>query len=160
MGTGKTSVGKSLGKKLNCAVVDIDRLIEEREKRKISEIFEADGEARFRAIEKEVIRVEAAKEGLVITTGGGAVMDPENLSALRANGWIVALLATPQTIYERVSHSRHRPLLNNTDMMGEIRRLLAVREPVYRQSDFQLNTDGCAPDDVAELILETLKDKL
>lgn len=160
MGTGKTSVGKALAKKLGRSVIDIDRLIEEKEKRKISEIFEKDGEPRFREIEKEVILARASSQGAVITTGGGAVLDPQNIEALRRNGVIVALLASPETIFERVRHAKHRPLLNGKDMLAEIKRLLAIRDPYYRQSDLQLETDGLTADEAADTILNALKDKL
>ncbi|MGH7198265.1 MAG: shikimate kinase [Candidatus Omnitrophota bacterium] len=160
MGTGKTSVGKALAKRLGRPVVDIDRIIEEKEKRKISEIFEKDGEPRFRQIEAETIRAQAGKDGAVITTGGGAVLDPQNIEALRKNGTLVALLASPETIFERVRHAKHRPLLNGKDMLAEIKRLLAVREPYYRQSDLKFETDGRTADQVAEMILKAMKDKL
>ena len=160
MGTGKTSVGKALAKKLGRPVIDIDRIIEEKEKRKISDIFEKDGEPRFREIEKEAIRAQAATEGAVITTGGGAVIDPENIKALRKNGTLVALLASPESIFERVRNAKHRPLLNGKDMLTEIKRLLAIREPYYRQSDLQFETDGRTSDEVADMILQALKEKV
>lgn len=159
MGTGKTSVGKALAKKLGRPVIDIDRVIEEKEKRKISDIFEKEGEPRFREIEKETIRAQAAREGAVITTGGGAVLDPQNVEALRKNGTLVALLASPETIFERVSNAKHRPLLIGKDMLAEIKRLLAVREPYYRQSDHQFQTDGRTAGQVADMILNALKEK-
>lgn len=159
MGTGKTSVGKALAKKMGRPVIDIDRVIEEKEKRKIGDIFEKDGEPRFREIEKETIRAEALKEGAVITTGGGAVLDPQNVEALRNSGYVIALLASPETIFERVRNAKHRPLLNGKDMLAEIKRLLTIREPHYRQSDYQFQTDGRTADQVADMILNALKEK-
>ena len=160
MGTGKTSVGKALAKKLGRPVIDIDRIIEEKEKRKIGDIFKKDGEARFRAIEKEAILSQAGKEGAVITTGGGAVLDPANVEALRTNGCLVALLASSETIYERVRNAKHRPLLNGKDMRAEISRLLEIREPHYRRAEYQFETDGLTADQVADMILEALKGKI
>src|SRR3989338_3633633 len=123
MGTGKTSVGKILASKLGRPVADVDQRIEERQKRKIREIFESEGEARFRAFEKEAVAEIASGEGVVITTGGGVVLDPANIAALKKNGILVALSATPETIHRRVKNARHRPLLLKTDVFGEIKRL-------------------------------------
>lgn len=157
MGSGKSSVGKILGKLLKRPVVDIDRRIEEREKRKISEIFEKDGEAFFRSLEKEAIRETAAQEGRVITTGGGAVLDPENVSALKEKGCLVALSAEPETILRRVRNSRRRPLLKGDDLLSEIRRLLEIRKPYYELADFHFATDGKSALAVARQIVETLE---
>ena len=160
MGTGKTSIGKILAKKLNCPVIDLDRQIEEKEKRKINEIFEKDGEAYFRRLEKEAVREAAQNEGVVITTGGGAVLDPENVRALREKGLIVALFAKPETIYKRVSHSMARPLLNKADKFSEIKKLLEIRRPFYEKCDLKIETDGHTATEVVDMILEGLKDKI
>jgi shikimate kinase len=157
MGTGKSTVGKILAKKMNRALVDIDYRIEEKEKRKISEIFEKEGEDHFRCLEKEMIRDAASHTGQVITTGGGAVVDPENLAALKSNGLLVALTAFPETIYQRVKDTRHRPLLKSGDLMSEIRRLLAVRMPSYEKADLHFSSDGKTPAQVADQILEALE---
>ncbi len=160
MATGKTSVGKILAKKLSCPVIDVDHCIEEKEKRKISDIFAKDGEPFFRKLEKDTIREIAQGQGVIITTGGGAVMDPENMEALRKTGWIVALFAKPETIFQRARSSHHRPLLKVEDMLAEINRLLTIRKPFYEKSDFQFDTDGRSAGQVAQLILETLEGKL
>ena len=160
MGTGKTSVGKILGKRLNRPVMDVDLTIEKKEKRKIGEIFKDAGEAYFRSVEKEAIREICRRQGLVITTGGGAVLDTENLEALKASGWVIGLSATPETIYQRVKDSRHRPLLDGEDKLGEVKRLLAVRKPFYEKADFYFETDGRSSAQVAGLILEKLADQL
>ena len=160
MGTGKTSVGKILGKRLNRPVMDVDFTIEEKEKRKIGEIFKNSGEAYFRSVEKEAIREICRQQSLVITTGGGAVIDPENLEALKASGWVIGLSATPETICQRVKDSRHRPLLDGEDKLGEVKRLLAARKPFYEKADFYFETDGRSSAQVAGLILEKLADQL
>lgn len=160
MGTGKSSVGKALGRRLGREVVDVDRLVEERDGRKIREIFEKDGEERFRRLEREAVRDAAAKEGVIITTGGGAVLDPENVKALRETGRLIALTATPETVYRRVKDSKHRPLLSRSkDVLGEIRRLLDEREPFYRGADYRFETDGLSPAQVAGKILKVLNEK-
>ena len=159
MGTGKTSVGKVLGKKLKKTVLDVDQWIESKEKRSIAEIFEKDGEAYFRRLEKEAVQAIAREENVVITTGGGAVLDPDNRRALSESGWVVALHASPEAIFKRVKNSKKRPLLQEADMLSEIQRLLEVRKPLYHQADFSLDTDGKNPAQVAKMILRTLKEK-
>lgn len=156
MGTGKSTVGKVLAKKMNRALVDVDHRIEEMEKRRIAEIFEREGEAYFRKLEKEAIREIALGSNLVITTGGGAVIDPENLAALKRNGFLIALDAGAETIFQRVKDTRHRPLLRSGDLLGEIKRLLDERRPHYREADLTFATDGKSPAQVAELIFEAL----
>ena len=155
MGTGKSIVGKLLAKRMNRVWVDVDQRIEEAQKRKIAEIFEKDGEAHFRSLEKDEIQRIASGHDLVITTGGGAVLDPVNRAALKKNGFVIALSATPETIFDRVRKSRHRPLLKG-DLLTEIRRLLTEREPLYRESDCTFSTDGKTAAQVAESIEATL----
>ncbi len=160
MGTGKTSIGKALGKRLKRPVIDVDRWVEDDQKRKISDIFERNGEPFFRALEKAAIREISKKEGIVITTGGGAVIDPENMELLKTNGWIVALLAAPETIFSRVRNSRHRPLLNTENMLEKIKKMLSERLPLYRQADFEFETDLLSSSEVAALIVRALEGKL
>ena len=156
MGTGKTSVGKSLGRQTARPVVDVDHWIEKKTDRKIREIFDQDGEEHFRALEKEAIAEISQMTNTVITTGGGAVLDPANIDALKKNGWVIALSASVETIYERVKDSRHRPLLKG-DTKNEILRLLEIRKPFYARADYYFKTDDLSPDQVAHLILETLE---
>ena len=157
MGTGKSSVGKILAKHMRRQLVDVDQYIEKKEKRKISDIFEKEGEAEFRRLEKEAIREISEIDGAVITTGGGAVLDPENLEALKKTGCLVALFASPETIFDRVKNSRHRPLLKAKDVYGEIKRLLEIRKPYYEKADVCCQTDGRTPSEVAKVILEKLE---
>src|SRR5438105_4579308 len=104
MGTGKSSVGRILARRIKREFVDLDRYLEEKEQRRIREIFEKEGESYFRAAEKEAVMHWASKENKVITTGGGAVIDPDNFAALKQNGILITLLAKPETIYERVKN--------------------------------------------------------
>ena len=158
MGTGKSTVGKALAKKTGRSLVDIDQRIEESQKRRIADIFEKDGEAAFRRLEKQAIQEAVLGSGLVITTGGGAVMDPENFSALKERGIVLLLEAQPDTIYKRVKDSRHRPLLHSSDVMGEIRRLLSARQGQYDRADFKFSTDGKSASQVTDEILAKLGD--
>jgi len=157
MGTGKSSVGKILSKKLQRPLIDVDEHIEEMEKRKICDIFEKEGEAHFRSLEKDAIRWAAEKEAAVIITGGGAVLDPENVEALKTKGILVALLATHETIFKRVRNSKHRPLLGGKDMFSEIKRLMEVRAPYYDKADYKFQTDGLSSAQVAEKIMGALR---
>ena len=159
MGTGKTSVGKILAKKLKKTARDVDQMIEQKEKISIKEIFEKEGEAAFRNLEKETIKLVSREENVVITTGGGAVLDPENLKALSEKGWIVALHASPEMIYKRVKNSKKRPLLQGQNRVHEIKRLLEIRKPLYHRADFSVDTDGTSAAQVAAKILRVLEDK-
>ena len=163
MGTGKSTVGKILARRLGRTWVDVDQRIEEAEKRKIADIFEKDGESAFRRMEKEMVSQVAGGANLVITTGGGVVLDAENMKALKANGVLVALAATVETVHQRVKDSRHRPLLNlpagqagTQDMQSEIQRLLEARKPHYDRADLKCATDGKTAQQVADEILRTL----
>ena len=159
MGSGKSTVGKILAKKLNRELADVDQKIEEKEKRRIAEIFEKDGELYFRDVEKEAIRAIASRSNLVITTGGGAVLDPGSMAALKAGGWIILLEATPETILQRVKDSRHRPLLKGGEMSAEIKRLLEFRKPYYEKADMKCSTDGKSAQQVADEILKKLENE-
>jgi shikimate kinase len=156
MGTGKSTVGKILAKKMGREIVDVDQKIEEKEKRRIAEIFEKDGEAAFRLLEKQAVKAVASGSKLVITTGGGVVLDSENVSMLKANGILVLLQATPQTIHQRVKGSRHRPLLRAGDAQDEISKLLEARRPYYEGADLKCATDGKTAQQVADEILKML----
>jgi shikimate kinase len=158
MGTGKSSIGKALGRILSRPVVDIDHVIEAKERKKIREIFEISGEPHFRALERKAIAEASASAGAVITTGGGAAIDPENMRVLRLNGWVVALTAKPETIFYRVKDSKHRPLLKpGEDMLESIQKLMEIRAPYYEKADFRFDTDGRSASQVAEAIIRTLE---
>ena len=150
-------MGKILAKRLGRLWVDVDQCIEQSRKKRISEIFEKDGEAAFRRMEKEMISQVTGGSQQVITTGGGAVMDAENLAALKKNGLLIALEATPETIFQRVKESRHRPVLKAGDWMTQIKRLLAVRQPFYAKADRTFHTDGKTAEQVAAAIAESLE---
>lgn len=160
MGSGKSSVGKILAKKMDRVFLDLDEWIERKEGLKISKIFEKNGEQYFRALEKEAVRFVSSYENRVITTGGGVVLDPENLENLRQNGIIVSLIATPETIFERVKNSKHRPLLDVDDKLEKIRKLYDERISLYQKADYQFKTDGLAAQEVAGLIFDKLNHEL
>ena len=141
MGCGKSSVGRLAAKDLGFEFVDSDALVEERAGIPISEIFATEGEAAFRRLERETLAELETRTGHVIATGGGAIVDPENLASLKGHALVVCLWAGAEAIHERTKHQSHRPLLQGDDPLGTIRRLLVEREPVYKQADVIINTE-------------------
>ena len=131
-GSGKSTVGRSLSRRLGRPFVDSDHVIEERIGCSIREFFTREGEDRFRAIEQEVIAELCAGDG-VLATGGGAVLRAANRDALRAGGPVVYLRAHPEEIYRRLRHDRNRPLLQVADPLGRLRDMHAQRDPLYRE---------------------------
>ena len=140
MGTGKSTVGRIAAQWLKFAFVDTDAWVEARAGQTIPAIFAQEGEAAFRAYERQVVAQLAAERDTVIATGGGLGADPDNLASLRTHALVVCLWAPPEVIYERVRHLTHRPLLQVADPAARIRELLAQRTPVYKQADVLLNT--------------------
>ncbi|MCS7202943.1 MAG: shikimate kinase [Thermodesulfovibrio sp.] len=153
MGTGKTTVGKVVAKKIGYDFVDVDEVIEKLTGMTIPDIFAQFGEARFRDIETEVIKLITKKTKQVIATGGGAVLREENIQALRRNGIIFCLEASEEIIFERVKNSNYRPLLKVEKPIERIRELLSQRKPRYSLSDFIINTDKLTVEEVAEKII-------
>lgn len=141
MGTGKSSVGRSIAAYMRFRFVDTDELIVQRAGRSIPEIFEREGEAAFRTLESEIVKGLDDLEGTVIATGGGLGANPDHLAALKRHSLTICLWASPETIYERVRHASHRPLLKSADPLARIRELLAEREPVYRLADVLISTE-------------------
>lgn len=141
MGCGKSTVGRQVAADLGFQFVDTDTLIEDRAGLAISEIFASEGETAFRRLESEVIADLAQQRQLVIATGGGAIVNPKNLAALKQHALVVCLWANAEAIHERTRHQSHRPLLQNDDPIGTIRRMLEERAPFYRQADVMVNTE-------------------
>lgn len=131
MGAGKTTVGRMLAKKLGRRFVDTDHEIETRTGVRIPTIFEIEGEAGFRRREAEAIEALTQENGLVLATGGGAVLDPANRRRLREAGLVVYLRVLPLTLYERTRHDRNRPLLQVADPLARLEELFAQRDPLY-----------------------------
>ncbi|MCS7048933.1 MAG: shikimate kinase [Verrucomicrobiae bacterium] len=132
MGSGKTVVGRRLAAQLGMEFCDCDQLIEQRTGRRISDIFAREGEAFFRQLERALVRELAAGSRRVIATGGGVVLNPENLRDLSATGIIICLWAEPEVLLQRLQHDTDRPLLAGTDREKKLRELLAQRAPLYR----------------------------
>ncbi len=156
MGSGKSLVARKLAKILNRDMVSLDDLVETREGRSVKQIFEESGEAYFRNREKKAVREVAGKEFLVIDCGGGVVLDPQNIVKLKANGILIYLSATPETIHERVKNKKSRPLLNVKDPQKRIDELLKERNPLYAQADFTVVTDNKTVSETCKEIIHRL----
>ncbi|MFC1624064.1 shikimate kinase [Candidatus Omnitrophota bacterium] len=152
MGTGKTAAGKKLAGRLNREFLELDEIIEDRVGLSIREIFEKKGEPYFRRVEKDIVREASDREGIVISAGGGAVIDEENFKNLKKNSVIICLGASPDVILERTKNLATRPLLNVPDPKKKIESLLKERAPYYKKADFCINTDNLSIEEVAERI--------
>lgn len=156
MGTGKSTVGSVLSKRLGFELIDIDVLIEKKAGKSITDIFNHDGEKHFRDIEEEVIREIAGMGKAVIITGGGAVLRKNNIENLRKCGKIVCLTATSSEIYRRVKAETHRPLLQVDDPVKKIEELLSAREKFYAEADIFIDTTNLTTEAVAEEVIKAL----
>ena len=141
MGAGKTTVGRALAKKLNKRFIDSDHEIEARTGASIPLIFEIEGEENFRQREAEVIRDLTAQQGIVLATGGGAVLRKENRDALKAGGTVIYLRTSVNHILQRTSRDKNRPLLQTADPRKRLEELTREREPLYCEiADFIVET--------------------
>lgn len=155
MATGKSTVGKRLARELNLKFIDIDELIEKEAGAEIKDIFRDKGEEHFRFLESEVIKKlseGAFGRGLIVSTGGGAVVNPRNREALRAWGIVVALNATADEILKRVGDRDDRPLLARPDKKEAIQELLKKREEAYADCDLAIDTTSKSVEAVAQEI--------
>ena len=154
MGVGKSTVGVRIAELTGRMWYDTDVVITDRHGR-ISDIFEYYGEAHFRSLESEVVRELSGRDGLVISTGGGLVLKPENSELLKQNGKIFFMRASFETLLKRVRADETRPLLKNTGKTAEsLGKLLAQRTPVYEHvADYIVDTDGKSIDEVAKEIV-------
>jgi shikimate kinase len=141
MGTGKSSVGLKVAERLKMEFVDMDKEIERITGLTIKELFRRYGEIRFRSEEKLMAAKLSKRSNLVVATGGGVVLYKENIEALRNNGIVICLEASPEDILERVSRKKgSRPLLKKNVTTKDIKQMLKEREPFYAQADYRINT--------------------
>lgn len=158
MGSGKTTVGKQFAKKLGVRHIDTDKLIEKKAGQKIGKIFAEYGEVFFRELEHDVIKDLPPNEPLVISIGGRAIVNQENLKILKQLGIIVWLKASPEEIYKRVKKNlQKRPLLNiknlnKIECMEKIERILLIRESYYNIADYKIETDNKTIDEIVDEI--------
>ncbi|MCR5419911.1 MAG: shikimate kinase [Lachnospiraceae bacterium] len=166
MGSGKTTLGKMLAQELDKTFEDTDALIVDKEKRSIPEIFEKEGEQYFRNLETETLRAiigaldkdKALKtKGIILSTGGGIVVNEKNHGLLRQLGTVIYLKAGADTLYRRVGRDENRPLLKTEDVYKRIVEMLKIREPIYEKAaDIIIETDDQSPVDTIKNIIEVV----
>jgi shikimate kinase len=143
MGAGKSSIGRLLAERFGLAFADADRDVEARCGTSVSAIFEREGEAGFRARERGSLATLLAGDGLVLATGGGAVLDAGNRNLMRSRGFVVWLQAGVDEQLRRLARDDTRPLLRRADRQAALRRLAGEREPLYAEvADLRFDTDG------------------
>lgn len=153
MGTGKTVTGRVLAERTGMKLLDMDSIIEKRQGKTIPEIFATDGEPAFRDMERELVKELSQQNGLIVSTGGGIVLNPDNITDFEKTGLVVCLTASPETIFKRLEKDTARPLLSG-DKKGQIESLLTRRKPLYAAIAHAVNTDGLTDEQTADRILE------
>ncbi len=133
-GSGKSTVGRLLSRRLGLPFFDSDHVIEERLGCTIRDFFAREGEDAFRDVEQQVIAELAVGPPCVLATGGGAVLREANRKALRDQGQVIYLHSSPEEVFRRTRHDRSRPLLQVQDPLGRLRELYALRDPLYRET--------------------------
>jgi len=158
MAVGKSSVGRTLARKLGRRFVDLDKIIEKSEGMAINDIFRRKGESYFRRAEKQALAEVLFQGEQVIATGGGVVIDEENLRLLREKSFLVCLTAAPEVLLRRAEKNRRRPLLEGGDRAQRIRQLLAQRERNYAQAHVAVDTSDLTVEQVVQKIIERFND--
>ncbi|MFK3739680.1 bifunctional shikimate kinase/3-dehydroquinate synthase AroKB [Massilia sp. TN1-12] len=157
MGAGKTTIGRLLARRLNMTFIDSDHEIEARTGASIPWIFEIEGEPSFRRREADVIRDLTAQNGIVLATGGGAVLNPDSRKLLAERGTVVYLRASVNSILQRTAHDRNRPLLQTADPRRKLEDLTAQREPLYREiADLVIDTGRPNVQSMVQTILDQI----
>ncbi len=163
MGSGKTTVAEKISQKLSdFSLIDLDTEIELKEKRKISAIFEMDGEAHFRKEESKLLIEKLTKSNQIISTGGGIILKEENRKILKETGTVFWLYASSMMTYERIKDEKHRPLLNTgtskIDIIKNIDEIMEARFNFYKDTaDVIINTDNLTPEECADEIINEFK---
>ena len=153
MGAGKTTVGKKLAEAVSCEFIDTDQMIEKEQKRKISDIFEKDGESVFRNLETELLkRLQEREDAFVLSIGGGMPLRKENRDLLHIIGTVVYLKTSKEEIVRRVSGDSNRPLLQGGGLEEKVSALMRARESIYMETaQIVVYTDG---KDIEQLVCE------
>ncbi|MEA2080022.1 MAG: shikimate kinase AroK [Pseudomonadota bacterium] len=157
MGAGKSTIGRQLARCLKLKFIDSDREIEIRTGVDIPLIFELEGESGFRKREQKVIDELTAKPGIMLATGGGAVMNKLNRQHLASRGRVIYLHTSVEQQLQRTAHDRNRPLLQTANPKQKLQALMDVRDPLYREiADWTIETDGCRVRDVVQQIIQKI----
>ena len=160
MGSGKTAVGKQLGRMLKVPFYDSDAEVERRTGVDIPFIFEREGEPGFRAREREAIEALVQLEPIIMATGGGAILSEENRHLLSAHGTVIYLETSPAQQLQRVGSGRGRPLLKDGDLAERLRKLREIRDPIYNaMADHVVSTDSRRVQKVAEEIVRIVRSR-
>lgn len=155
MGAGKSSLGKYLSGLMEMPLVDIDELLSERMKMSINQIFDVYGESFFRKMETHAVYETSYRKNLIISCGGGVVLNPENISLLKQNGKIIWLKADAETLYNRLHTDETRPLLKNNLSVSHIDNLLSERAERYAgAADFEIDTDHLSIEEIGQQIID------
>jgi len=158
MGAGKSTIAAQLKNKLSMKLVEMDARIVEEQGMSINEIFEKYGEAHFRDIESQLVLTIKGEGNTIVSCGGGVVVREENTKAMKEDGTIVFLCATPETIYERVKHSTDRPILNGNMNVEYIAGLMEKRRALYEAAaDIKIDTDGKSVLQICDEIISRIK---
>ncbi len=161
MGSGKTLVGRALARRLGWSFIDLDERISQEQGRSISDIFAAEGEAAFRALELKTLKevMESSDSGMVLSLGGGTILQPECAALVRAHSLCVRLTASVETLCDRLKTDRNRPLLQGGQPLEEgIAQLLTERESAYAAAaHITIPTDERTPDDIIAHLLPLLR---
>jgi shikimate kinase len=158
MGAGKSTIGRQLARRLKLSFHDSDQEIEQRTGVDIALIFELEGEAGFRKREKAVIDELTQLPNIILATGGGAILDPENRKHLTSRGTVIYLHASVAQQLRRTGRDRNRPLLQTANPRATLEQLMAIREPLYREAaNIIIDTDGMRVTDVVRQIISQLK---
>ncbi len=164
-GSGKTTVGKRLAARMGKEFVDTDDLLEKQHGALISDIVKFHGWDYFRAMEREIIEGISNQDHLVIAPGGGALLDPENILALKRNGFIIWLKADGHTIRKRMEKDcrtgDRRPSLTGKGIFDELEEVMAFRYPIYEKvSEAQIDTSALSPEEVVETIFSIFHERM
>ena len=158
LGAGKSTIGKYLAQQLRLGFADTDSEIEARTGADIPWIFDVEGEEGFRDREQRVVEEMTLWDDVVLATGGGVVLRPENRRALAGRGFVIYLFATVDEQVRRTRRDRQRPLLQKGDPEQILRELMAERDPLYREiADHIIETDSCSPKTVAQRLMRELQ---
>ncbi|MBI1997616.1 MAG: shikimate kinase [Deltaproteobacteria bacterium] len=153
MAVGKSAVGRALAKRLERRFVDLDRVIEKSEQMKVKDIFSRKGEAYFRRLEKQKLAQVLEQENQVIATGGGVVMDEDNIRLLREKSLLICLTASAEVLLKRAGTGARRPLLKGGDRRERIEELLKQREKNYAQAHAAIDTSDLTVEEIVEKIV-------